>query len=197
MKLLVLGSGRMGLGAAYDFAQQPDVDEVTVADLDASRAREVAARIGSKATAHALDVNDRDAVIALMRGHEATISCVVYKLNVHLARCAIEAGTNFCDLGGNNDVVAGELALDAQARERGINIIPDCGLAPGMVAVLVAHGAQRFESLDEIHIRVGGLPLDPKPPLDYQLIFSVEGLINEYVERARVIRDGKIIEIDS
>ena len=197
MRLLVLGSGRMGLGAAYDFAQQPDVDQVTVADLDASRAREVAARIGSKATAHALDVNDRDAVIALMRGHEATISCVVYKLNIHLARCAIEAGTNFCDLGGNNDVVAAELALDAEARERGINIIPDCGLAPGMVAVLVAHGAQRFDALDEIHIRVGGLPLDPQPPLDYQLIFSVEGLINEYVERARVIRDGKIVEVDS
>ena len=197
MKLLVLGSGRMGLGAAFDFAQQSDVDEVTVADIDGGRAREVAARIGSKATAHALDVNDRSAVVGLMRGHEATISCVVYKLNEHLARCAIEAGTNFCDLGGNNDVVAAELALDSEARERGVNIIPDCGLAPGMVAVLVAHGAQRFDSLDEIHIRVGGLPLDPKPPLDYQLIFSVEGLINEYIERARVIRDGKIVEVES
>src|SRR2546421_5863295 len=197
MKILVLGSGRMGLGAAFDFARQDDVDEVTVADIDAARAREVAARVGSKATAHALDVNDRGDVISLMRGHDAALSCVVYKLNEHLARCAIEAGTSFCDLGGNNDVVAAELALDAQARERGINIIPDCGLAPGMVAVLVAHGAQRFDSLDEIHIRVGGLPLDPKPPLDYQLIFSVEGLINEYVERARVIRDGKIVEVDS
>jgi lysine 6-dehydrogenase len=94
-------------------------------------------------------------------------------------------------------VVAAELSLDAAARKSGVNIIPDCGLAPGMVAVLVAHGAARFDSLEEIHIRVGGLPLDPKPPLDYQLVFSVEGLINEYVERARVIRDGRIIEVPS
>jgi lysine 6-dehydrogenase len=66
-----------------------------------------------------------------------------------------------------------------------------------MVSVLAMHGANRFESLEEIHIRVGGLPQDPQPPLNYQLVFSVEGLINEYIEVARVIRDGKIIEVDS
>jgi len=66
-----------------------------------------------------------------------------------------------------------------------------------MVAVLVAHGAARFKALDEIHIRVGGLPQDPQPPLNYQLVFSVEGLINEYIERARVLRDGRITEVDS
>ncbi|MGB9181549.1 MAG: saccharopine dehydrogenase C-terminal domain-containing protein, partial [Pyrinomonadaceae bacterium] len=59
------------------------------------------------------------------------------------------------------------------------------------------HGAERFEKLDAVHIRVGGLPQNPQPPLNYQIVFSVEGLINEYVERARVIRDGRIIEVDS
>jgi len=78
-----------------------------------------------------------------------------------------------------------------------VNVIPDCGLAPGMVAVLAAHGAEQFEKLEEIHIRVGGLPQTPKPPLDYQLVFSVEGLINEYIEPARVIRDGKIAIVES
>jgi lysine 6-dehydrogenase len=136
-------------------------------------------------------------VVKLMRDHAAAISCVNYWLNEDLARAAIEAGTSFCDLGGNNSVVDAELALDGEARKAGINIVPDCGLAPGMVAVLAAHGALRFKNLDEIRIRVGGLPLRPEPPLDYQLVFSVEGLINEYVERARVVRGGKIMEIDS
>jgi lysine 6-dehydrogenase len=122
---------------------------------------------------------------------------VNYWLNERLARASIEAGTHFCDLGGNNDVVDAELALDAEARAAGINIIPDCGLAPGMVAVLVAHGATQFAKLDEVHIRVGGLPQNPQPPLDYQLVFSVEGLINEYIEPARVIRDGKVVTIES
>jgi lysine 6-dehydrogenase len=198
MKMLVLGAGRMGLGAAFDLAQQPDVDVVTVADFNVTKAREIATRVGAKVRPLELDASSGLEIVAQkMRGHAAVISCVNYWHNEMLARAAVEAGTNFCDLGGNNAVVDAELALDAEAKRAGVNVIPDCGLAPGMVAVLVAHGATRFAQLDEIHIRVGGLPQNPKPPLDYQMVFSVEGLINEYVERARVIREGKIVEVDS
>jgi len=197
MNILVLGAGRMGLGAVFDLAKQPDVETVTVADAVAERAQKIASSVGGKVRPVHIDVADHAAVVDLMRSHASAISCVNYWYNEQLARAAIEAGTNFCDLGGNNSVVDAELALDERARAAGINIIPDCGLAPGMVAVLVAHGARQFAQLDEVHIRVGGLPQNPQPPLDYQLVFSVEGLINEYIERARVVRDGKIVEVDS
>jgi lysine 6-dehydrogenase len=198
MKILVLGAGRMGFGAAYDLAHSVAVEEVTLADVDFNAALATARQIGSsKITPKQLDVSDYHATVNLMLGHGAVISCVTYFYNEQLARAAVEAQVNFCDLGGNNDVVAAELALDEQAKAVGINIIPDCGLAPGMVSVLVAHGAARFESLDSVRIRVGGLPQHPKPPLNYQMVFSVEGLINEYLERARVLRGGKIVEVDS
>ena len=199
MKILVLGAGRMGLGAAYDLAHNSDeVQQVTVADIDLERARAVVSTVGSaKLSPAQVDVNDVAEVVSLMRGHDAVVSCVTYFHNLQLAHAAIEARTNFCDLGGNNSVVASELALDAEARAAGINIIPDCGLAPGMVSVLAAHGAARFDELEAIHIRVGGLPQQPRPPLNYQIVFSVEGLINEYVERARVIRGGQIVEVES
>jgi lysine 6-dehydrogenase len=196
MKILVLGAGRMGLGAVFDLARQSDVAQVTVADAVLERAQQVAS-LSPKVKAVHLDVADDRAVTELMRGHASAISCVNYWYNEKLARAAIAAGTNFCDLGGNNTVVDAELALDAAARAAGVNVIPDCGLAPGMVAVLVAHAAARFTTLDEIHIRVGGLPQHPQPPLDYQLVFSVEGLINEYIERARIIRGGTIVEVES
>jgi len=201
MRMLVLGAGRMGLGAVHDLVSQSDVSGVTIADFDLSKAEAIAQRYGERVRAVQIDCNDQAAVVSLMRGHASAISCVNYWLNERLARAAIEAGTHFCDLGGNNDVVDAELALDAEARAAGLNIIPDCGLAPGMVAVLVAHQAQQFDTagtaIDEIHIRVGGLPQDPKPPLDYQLVFSVEGLINEYIEPARIIRGGKVVVVES
>jgi lysine 6-dehydrogenase len=199
MRVLVLGAGRMGLGAAYDLAHNSrGVESVTVADVDEGRARAVAETLKSERVRAAhVNVEDGARTVELMRGHDAAISCVTYFHNLSLARAAIEARTNFCDLGGNNTVVDSELALDAEARAAGVNIIPDCGLAPGMVSVLAAHGAARFTRLDELHIRVGGLPQQPRPPLDYQIVFSVEGLINEYVERARVIREGRIIEVES
>jgi lysine 6-dehydrogenase len=199
MNILVLGAGRMGLGAAFDLAHNsPEVEAVTVADVDEGRARAVAESVkDGRVHSARVDVTDHARTVELMRGHDAAISCVTYFHNLGLARAAIEAGTNFCDLGGNNAVVDAELALDAEARDVRVNIIPDCGLAPGMVSVLAAHGAARFSRLDELHIRVGGLPQNPKPPLDYQIVFSVEGLINEYVERARVVRGGRVVEVES
>jgi lysine 6-dehydrogenase len=199
MKILVLGAGRMGHGAAYDLIHNsPDVTSVTVADFDLKKAEAVAENVGtSRIDAHHIDAANHSDVARLMQGHDSAISCVNYWYNESLSRAAIETQTNFCDLGGNNYVVDAQLAMDDAAKAAGINIIPDCGLAPGMVSILAMHGAAKFDRLDEIHIRVGGLPQDPQPPLDYQLVFSVEGLINEYIEVARVVRDGKITEVDS
>ena len=199
MKILVLGAGRMGYGAAFDLVHNsPNVESVTVADFDVKKAELVAEKVGtSRITAHHVDAASESDIARLMTGHDSAISCVNYWYNESLSRAAIETGTNFCDLGGNNYVVDVQLAMDDQAKTAGINIIPDCGLAPGMVSILAMHGAAKFDSLDELHIRVGGLPQNPQPPLNYQLVFSVEGLINEYIEVARVIRDGKLAEVPS
>lgn len=199
MRILVLGAGRMGYGAAFDLIHNStDVRAVTIADFHADAALNAAEKIGTdRITAKQIDAGNYSDVVELFRGHDSVISCVNYWYNESLSKAAIETKSNFCDLGGNNYVVDSQLALDAEAKAAGINIIPDCGLAPGMVSILAMHGAKQFEKLDEIHIRVGGLPQDPRPPLDYQLVFSVEGLINEYIEVARVIRDGKIAEVPS
>ncbi len=199
MKILVLGAGRMGHGAVFDLAHNSsDVEAVTVADADFAKAQAAAENANSaKVSAIELDVSDYEKCVSAMRGHNAAISCVNYWYNLELSKAAIETETNFCDLGGNNYVVDEQLALDAEARKANITIIPDCGLAPGMVSILAMRGANCFDETREIHIRVGGLPQDPKPPLNYQLVFSVEGLINEYVESARVVRNGEIEEVKS
>ncbi len=199
MKILVLGAGRMGHGAVFDLAyNSPEVEGITVADADFEKAQAVVENIKSqKVSPIQLDVSDYEICVSAMRGHDAAISCVNYWYNLELSKAAIETKTNFCDLGGNNYIVNEQLALDAEAKNAGISIIPDCGLAPGMVSILAMRGANQFDETEEIHIRVGGLPQNPKPPLNYQLVFSVEGLINEYVETARVIRDGEIKEIES
>ena len=199
MRILVLGAGRMGHGAVFDLIyNSPDVEAVTVADFHLEKAEAVANAVdASRVMARQVDASNYDDAVGLMRGHDAAISCVNYWYNVSLSKAAIETGCNFCDLGGNNYVVDEQLALDAEAKAAGINIIPDCGLAPGMVSILAMHGAAQFDKLDEIHIRVGGLPQKPERPLNYQLVFSVEGLINEYIELARVIRNGEITTVES
>lgn len=189
----------MGHGAVFDLLyNSPEVELVTVADYDLTKAEKLAATIDNpRLKVTQLDVSRLSDAAELMQGHDSAISCVNYWYNLELSKAAIETKTNFCDLGGNNYIVDAQLALEAEAKQAGINIIPDCGLAPGMVSILAMHGANCFDEIEEIHIRVGGLPQNPKPPLDYQLVFSVEGLINEYIEKARVIQEGEIKEIES
>ncbi len=202
MKLLVIGSGMMGSAAAYDMSRQAEVDSVTLADSDLKRAREVAARINHiqgdrKVRAVVLDASSESAALRLMKGHDAALSAVPYFLNLGLAKAAIEARCHFADLGGNNTVVRQELALAAKAEKRGVAIAPDCGLSPGMASILGGELVNRLGGrADALKLYVGGLPEKPMPPFHYQLVFSVEGLINEYVEPASILRKGKMVTVE-
>lgn len=200
MKALVLGSGMMGTAIAFDLLKR-EGSEVTLFDsrtagLDLAADRFKKLKVRGNIDFRLGDVTNRDHCLKAMRGKDVTVSAVPYFFNESLAKLAVRAGTNFCDLGGNWLVVEKELSLHAKAKKAGVTIVPDCGLAPGLVNVLVAHGLRRFERVDEVHLRVGGLPQKPRPPLNYSLFFSPEGLINEYVEKVKVIRNGKVIELE-
>jgi len=203
MKLLVIGSGMMGSAVAYDMARQGHVDSVTLADNDFKRAKEAAARVNriagnKKVRAVALDAAKEKEAARLMKGHDGALSAVPYRLNLGLAKAAIRAGCHFADLGGNNTVVRQELALAKQAEKRGIGLAPDCGLSPGMASILGGELVRRLGGrADALKLYVGGLPEKPMPPFHYQLVFSVEGLINEFVEPARILRHGKITTIEA
>ncbi len=203
MKLLVIGSGMMGSAAAYDMARQSQVDSVTLADNDLKRAKDVAARVNRiagdrKVRAVGLDASKEKEAARLMKGHDGALSAVPYRLNLGLARAAIGAGCHFADLGGNNTVVRQELALAPQAEKKGIGLAPDCGLSPGMASILGGELVRRLDGrADALKLYVGGLPERPMPPFHYQLVFSVEGLINEYVEPARILRRGKLTTIEA
>lgn len=197
MKFLVIGAGMMGSALAYDLAHSDGVEKVLLADIDLERAKIAVSAIGTNAEPIKLDINHNDRVIGQMAGIDVVCGATSYTHNLQLTKAAIEAGVHFCDLGGNMDVVDKQLALDTKAKEAAVCIIPNCGLAPGLAGILGAGGARQFDSVTEIHLRVGGLPKHPRPPLNYQIVFSVEGLINEYIEPAEVIRNGELKDVPS
>jgi lysine 6-dehydrogenase len=192
---LILGAGLMARGALNDYLRQNDVEHVVVTDVsqDALDAIAVFAGNDERLETRRMDARDPAAVRDVMKDVDGAFCAIHYGFNVELTRAAIDTGTNLVDLGGNNDVVRAQLGLDEQARAAGVSIVPDCGLAPGMVALLVAWGLERFDWADAVHIRVGGLPLEPQEPLRYERLFSVEGLINEYVEPPLMLKDGKVV----
>jgi lysine 6-dehydrogenase len=192
MRMLVLGRGLQGSACAYDLLQNPDVTEVRVADLHVDHLPEfLAPYSGTRLIPTPLDVRDTAATSALMRECDAVMSAIPYYFNFELARLAVEAGVHFCDLGGNTEIVFQQKELDERARRAGVTVIPDCGLAPGMVNILAQYGISQLDDVSSVKIFVGGLPQHPEPPLNYQIVYSLEGVLDYYTTLSWVLRDGK------
>uniref|UniRef100_A0A7V3PSN0 Saccharopine dehydrogenase n=1 Tax=candidate division WOR-3 bacterium TaxID=2052148 RepID=A0A7V3PSN0_UNCW3 len=195
MNTLIFGAGLMSRAVAYDLLRQTDVDRVYVVDTRRSQLNRLRSQLKSpKLILVQTTATDRK-LLKLLSECAVAVSCVPYNYNLQLTQMAIAAGTNFCDLGGNNTIVRRQLALNKAARKANVTVIPDCGLAPGMTNILVADGIQRLDRTDQVRIRVGGLPVQPKPPLFYRLVFSAQGLLNEYVEPCLVLHQGKLQKV--
>ncbi len=199
MKLMILGSGRMGYAIAYDLLNHQKVDKIILGDMKLERCIEVKNRLGdNRIETVEIDVTNIDKTASLMKDVDCIISSVVYKYNHFVAQAAVQANVHYCDLGQNVEIVDEVFELDKKAIEKKLTIIPDGGLAPGMVNIVASHGIAHFDEVENVFLRVGGIPQFPNnPPLNYNITWSVQGLINEYIELARVIKDKKEIEIES
>jgi lysine 6-dehydrogenase len=208
MRMLVLGAGLQGSACAYDLLQNPDVAEVRLADLHVDQLAPFLApytdpaRVGGgkpRLIPTPLDARDGEALRALMRGADACMSALPYYFNLDMARAAVDAGTHFCDLGGNTEIVFRQKELAPAAEAAGASVIADCGLAPGMVNILAQHGIDLVRAegarVTSVRIFVGGLPQAPQPPLNYQIVYSLEGVLDYYTTRSWVVRDGRRQEV--
>ncbi|MEO6877499.1 MAG: saccharopine dehydrogenase C-terminal domain-containing protein [Gemmatimonadaceae bacterium] len=198
MRMLVLGAGLQGCACAYDLLQNKEVTEVRLADIHVGHLPEfLAPYSGPRLIPTPLDVRDRDAVLGVMRGCDAVMSAIPYYFNYDMARLAVEAGVHFCDLGGNTEIVFHQKELDAEAKKKNITVVPDCGLAPGMVNILAEYGIRQLDSVDSVKIFVGGLPQHPEPPLNYMLVYSLEGALDYYTTLSWVLRHGKRTQVEA
>ncbi len=196
----VVGSGRQGTAAAYDFAKFGEADEIIMADMNPAQAKRASARVNKLVgrrvarPAHA-DVTKPSTVLKAIKGADVMLSGVPYFFNLGLAKLAIRAGVSMVDFGGNTEVVRRELAMDEQAKKAGVGIIPDCGMGPGLNITMSVYAMELLDVPEHVFVYDGGLPLDPKPPWNYELTFNVEGLTNEYHGDATFIRDEKIAHV--
>jgi lysine 6-dehydrogenase len=190
MKILILGSGWMGSAVAYDIERFGDGIQIGLADRDSAQLESVVSGLRSDVKIEEVDCEDEESVARLFSNYDIAVSAVPYRFNAKLTAIAVDTHTHLIDLGGNSDVVREQLKQHEHASRRGVLIIPNCGLAPGLSNILAMTGFRRFDTVTSIQARVGGLPQHPRPPLKYQLVFSVEGLLNEYLEQAEIIDAG-------
>ncbi|MFB4168532.1 saccharopine dehydrogenase C-terminal domain-containing protein [Virgibacillus sp. JSM 102003] len=199
MKIGVLGSGLMGKEAARDLVGSEGVTAVGLADIDLKRAQQVCDQLNStKLTAYQVNASDEQELATYMRQFDVIINALFYSFNEIVAKTAIQVGVNSVDLGGHIGHMTDKvLAMKEDAAAAGVTLIPDLGVAPGMINILSGHGASKLDKLEEIKLYVGGIPLKPEPPFEYNHVFSMEGVFDHYTDPSLIVRNGVKQEVPS
>lgn len=182
--ILLVGAGKIGSMIADFLARSGDY-RVTVADhsADAVRRLEASAPIETLV----LDVKDKAALLSAVDGKFAVLSAAPYSITPLIADAAKASGAHYLDLTEDVKSTRHVRALAADATSA---FIPQCGLAPGFITIVAADLIKDFDALHDIKMRVGALPKYPHNALNYNMTWSTDGVINEYIEPCEAIIDG-------
>jgi len=199
MKVVVLGAGLMGKEAVRDLVKSDDVAKVYLADLNLRTAEDFAEQLMSdKLDLLQLDATNDLQLQEVMALGDVVINALFYTFNEKVARTAVDIGVHSIDLGGHiGGATDAVLELAEKAEAKGVTIIPDLGVAPGMINILTGYGASKLDKVESIKLYVGGIPVKPEPPLNYNVVFSLEGVFDHYTDPSHVIRNGQLLEVPS
>ncbi|MEM3783957.1 MAG: saccharopine dehydrogenase family protein [Candidatus Bathyarchaeia archaeon] len=193
--MLIVGCGNIGAVAAEDFAKSVPTAKVVLADKDEGKAKSVAKKLrGENVSYMQLDVSNKDKLVRLLEGFDIILGFLPGNLGYNLVEACIKARKNLVDV---SYMPQNPLMLNDAAVKADVTVIPECGLAPGIGNILVGHAAKKLDKVQKIHILVGGIPEKPVPPLGYAVTWSPENLIDEYKRKARIVVDGKIVEVEA
>ncbi len=199
MKVVVLGAGLMGKEVARDLIKNDKVARVFLGDIDVKVAQDFVDTLNTdRVEVVELHAEHDDSLMKVISKGDVVINALFYSFNERVARAAIEAGVHSVDLGGHiGGVTENILNLHEEAKAKGVTIIPDLGVAPGMINILAGYGASKLDDVESIKLFVGGIPTEPKPPLYYTRVFSLDGVFDHYTEPSKTIQKGKLQEVPS
>ncbi len=180
----VLGAGLVGGLIARDLARDDGLSVLSVDARDEALARVAGARIR---TARA-DLSDPGEVARVAAPADVVALAVPGALGTAALRALIAAGKPVCDISFSPE---DPLELDAAAKDAGVPVVVDCGVAPGLSNLLVGRSVAELDAVDEVSILVGGLPLRRVQPFEYRLVFSLTDVIEEYTRPSRYRENGR------
>ena len=177
--IVVVGAGNIGSAISWMLAVTGDY-RITVADRAVDQLANVPPH--ERIDTEVVDITDRLSLQALLKDKFAVLSAAPFHLTAGIAEAAVAVGTHYLDL---TEDVESTRKVKKLAETSEVALIPQCGLAPGFISIVAADLASQFDKLDSVRMRVGALPQYPSNALNYNLTWSTDGLINEYIEIGR------------
>jgi len=195
MEILVLGYGNIGLVLAKDLAESMPSTEVVIAGRHRNKAEEAVSAIDRRnVRGIRLDADKYPVLVDAMKKFDLVMGTLPGDIGYRSVKAAIDAKVDMVDV---SYMPENPLMLDEDAIKAGVTIVPDCGVAPGLSNLLVGHAVSKLDEVESIRMMVGGLPEEPVPPLGYVVTWSVANLLDEYSRKAKIVKNGKVVEVEA
>jgi saccharopine dehydrogenase-like NADP-dependent oxidoreductase len=202
--VLVLGAGKVGKSVAeLLLGAGGGAYQVTLADRDEANLRTAETNLRRlrglvkhpvEFALRQVDVGDLSAVRGVMTGHDYVICMLPFNLVAGIAELANELGVHYFDVTEDVETTDRVRSIAEQGRAK-VALVPQCGLAPGYIAIAANDIARDFSEVHDLTLRVGALPQFPTNQLKYNITWSTAGVINEYCEPCRVMLNGQTVAV--
>ena len=192
MKVLVLGGcGIQGRAALYDLSRNPSVGQVICADLQPDLIHSFDFLDLTKIQSVALDINDQEELASIMDDKfDVVLDFSPPQCIRTVAEAAVGNGVHLVNTNYAYDI----LDLDTTAREKGVAIMPECGLDPGIDLVIYHHGLRHFDEVHKLNSYCGGIPEKAAcdNPINYKISWNLEAVLKSQSREAILVKDRKI-----
>jgi saccharopine dehydrogenase-like NADP-dependent oxidoreductase len=198
MNILLLGVGMQGKAALHDLVQSPTVERIIAADGDLAALQNHvrSQRYGKKVSCDRVDATKPGSLLRLMKAKPTVvIDLLPSRFSGNVAAAALRAGTNLV----NSVYVLPEVKKFAAAVKAGkLTFLPEFGMDPGIDLVLLGRAVSLFDSVDTIDSYGAGFPeaAAANNAIKYKVTWTFEGVLRAYMRGGRLIRGGRIVEID-
>ena len=183
-KIIILGAGMVGKAMAIDLSKKHKVKSIDI-DKDSldflSNNYEIETEV--------LDVTNEKALSDAIKDFDLVISAVPGFLGLQTIKNVIKNKKDLVDISFLPEDV---LDLDKMAKDHGVTVIMDCGVAPGMPNIIAGYHNEQME-IENFEYMVGGLPKVRTFPFEYKAPFSPCDVIEEYTRPARYVENGEIV----
>lgn len=195
MKVLVLGGcGLQGRAALYDLSKNAIVAQITCADIQPERVHAFAFIDTAKIQVVRIDANDPNALASKMdEEFDVVLDFLPPQCIRTVAEAAIKSGVHLVNTNYAYDI----LDLDRTAKEKGIAILAECGLDPGIDLVLYNYGLKYFDEVFKLNSYCGGIPEKAAcdNPLKYKISWNINAVLKSQNRDATLMADSKTIHI--
>src|SRR3989442_5597536 len=194
MRILVVGCGKVGSEIARDLAGSDEVDSVVAMDASSQNLKLLRKRVPKKLQTVKLSMSQLPRFHTLLGKVDLVCGALPGRLGLDLMSETVKAGRDTVDI---SYTPRDAFLLQRKAKEVGCRVVPQCGVAPGFTNMCVGDASRRLDQMKSVEIFVGGLPEKPEPPLNYQIVFSLEDVVNEYSRPVQVIEEGERKKVDA